>query len=256
MLRLLAEGLAARGIASVRMDKRGIGASRVEGFREGDVTLEDFVDDLERVAAAVMSRGDLGPFVLVGHSEGALISTLLSRRRQPDGLVLVSAPGRPLGEVMQEQLEARLPETLRPVALGLLAQLKAGQLVTDVPRELLPLFRPSVQPFLISALCVNPAEHVKAVDAPVLIVSGEHDLQVTAEDHTQLTAARPEARSVRIAAMNHALRAAPPDPAGNAALYGRADLPLAPGLVDTIAKFISALPNSARPAAAHAACDR
>ena len=44
-LKMLGEGLVAKGIASVRYDKRGIAASAKAGSREDDLRFEHYVDD-------------------------------------------------------------------------------------------------------------------------------------------------------------------------------------------------------------------
>ncbi|MFT5489590.1 MAG: alpha-beta hydrolase superfamily lysophospholipase, partial [Alphaproteobacteria bacterium] len=73
---------------------------------------------------------------------------------------------------------------------------------------------------------------------PNLIVSGGHDLQVTEIDFQRLTAARPGATAIRIPGMNHVLKDAPAARKPNLATYADPNLPLAPGLVDAVTKFI------------------
>jgi uncharacterized protein len=78
------------------------------------------------------------------------------------------------------------------------------------------------------------------VKAPVLIVQGENDLQVSVEDARLLAAAKPDARLVIVPGMNHVLKAAPADRAGNLAAYAEPDRPLAPGLMGAILGFVKA----------------
>jgi pimeloyl-ACP methyl ester carboxylesterase len=103
-LRQLAEALAERGVASLRYDKRGIGRSPVSGLREEDFVLNTFVEDAAAWLNWLQQRGDLGPRIVAGHSEGGLIALLLAKRANISGIVLLATPGRPLGDVLRDQL--------------------------------------------------------------------------------------------------------------------------------------------------------
>jgi len=103
---------------------------------------------------------------------------------------------------------------------------------------LMPLFRPSVQPFLRSEIAMDPAAELARLRVPTLIVSGGHDLQVRATDAQALGQARPDARRFDAPEMNHVLKAAPTGRAEQQAAYSDPQLPLMPGLVDAIASFV------------------
>jgi hypothetical protein len=100
------------------------------------------------------------------------------------------------------------------------------------------LFRPSAQPFLRSMLAIDPAHELHRLTVPVMIVSGGHDLQVGAADAARLARARPDAVRLDVADMNHMLKVAPADRAGQQEAYVNPSLPLAPGLADAIADFV------------------
>ena len=53
--KLLAEGLAAKGITSLRVDKRGIGESRVAETQESDLRFTSYTDDAAAWAADLPS---------------------------------------------------------------------------------------------------------------------------------------------------------------------------------------------------------
>jgi pimeloyl-ACP methyl ester carboxylesterase len=237
-LRLVAEALAQRGIASLRYDKRGIGRSTVAGLREQDMVLGSFVDDAAAWLGWLGERRDLGAPILAGHSEGGLIAILLAKRMPVSGIVLIATPGRRLGDVLREQLQgAGMPAPLLDDARATLAALERGESVANVKPELAPLFRPSVQPFMRSMLAVDPAVELGGLKVPVMIVSGGHDLQVTAADAALLAKARPDAARLDIPDMNHVLKIAPADRAGQQDAYANPNLPLAPGLSDAVAQF-------------------
>ena len=238
--RRLAEGLAAEGVATVRIDKRGIAASAAAGMAEADLRFTHLSDDARAWAAEAARLTGQPCAWLIGHSEGALVA-LEAVKNDDDricGLVLLSGAGRRARVVLEEQLGPQLPEPMRTQAFHALAELEAGRTVADTPPALAGLLRPSVQPYMISWLALDPAALVAGYDGPVMIGQGTTDLQITVTDARALAAADPEAKLVLWEGANHMLRTAPADRAANAATYGNPDLPLAPGVVDDVAAFI------------------
>ncbi|MFG1400775.1 alpha/beta hydrolase [Xanthobacter sediminis] len=245
-LKLLAHGLAARGTATLRIDKRGIAASAAGSGREEDLRFGTYVDDalswLDVLTARARAAGlSPGPVFLIGHSEGALVATLAARRAAVDGLILIAGAGRPACAVVARQLEdAGVPEMLRARSGRICAALERGEPAADVPPELAALYRPSVQPYLMSWLPLDPAAALAQVSVPVLVVQGTHDLQISMADAERLAAARPAARLVPVPGMNHVLKTAPAARDANLATYMNPALPLAAALVPTLADFITA----------------
>jgi pimeloyl-ACP methyl ester carboxylesterase len=226
----LATKLGEHGIGSLRFDKRGVpGSQPVE--READVTMATFADDwLER-------RSDQRPVILVGHSEGGLVALAVAGRRpEIAGLVLVATPGLPPADTLRAQLQT-LEEPLRSQALAIEREIEDGREVETMPDPLLPLFRPSVQPFLRSLFAMRPAEELATLRMPVLVIGGGTDLQVGRADFDALAAAGPDVESRWFNSMNHVLVDAPADRSANLATYWDASLPLTDGLSDAIAEF-------------------
>ncbi|HAD84121.1 MAG TPA: alpha/beta hydrolase [Brevundimonas sp.] len=241
--RLLAEGLAERGVATVRIDKRGIGESAAAGASEAELRFSAYAEDARAWAAEAAAKTGLPCAWLIGHSEGALVD-LAAVAAKPDGggdkvcgLVLLSGAGRPAGVVLREQLNA-LPEPLKTEAYAAVEELEAGRTVADPPASLAALFRPSVQPYLISWLALDPAKLAAAYDGPIFIGQGTTDIQVTVADAEALKTAQPRAELAIWDGVNHVLKVAPAERAANVATYMDPALPLAPGVVEAVADFV------------------
>lgn len=238
-LLLLAHDLGANGIASLRIDKRGVGESAKAAPPEQDLRLTTYVDDAVKWATFLAAQKNIRRVFLLGHSEGALIATLAAEQKPVAGLVLIAGAGRPAPILLREQLAAIGPiGPLQEQAENILKKLEAGQTVADVPPELAALFRPSVQPYLISWFKYDPVRELSKLSIPTLIVQGSNDLQVSITDAQRLVSARQGINYLVVDNMNHVLKTAPADRAGNTRLYAVPDAPLAPGLSSGIAEFV------------------
>ncbi|MGC1332521.1 alpha/beta hydrolase, partial [Pseudomonas sp.] len=170
-----------------------------------------------------------------------LIASLAAPQSGASAVVSIGGSGRPLDEVIREQLKGRLPPDLEMRSWQLLERLKAGQYDTDVPSPLHVIFRPSVQPYLVSLLRQNPAGAFAKVKVPALIVQGRNDIQVGVQDAQALKAAKPDAQLVLIDGMNHVMRIVPNDLKAQVASYNNRDLPLADALGRAVVAFIKTI---------------
>jgi pimeloyl-ACP methyl ester carboxylesterase len=245
--RRIAEGLVAEGIRSVRYDKRGIGESRALVAREDDVILQHFVDDAVTAARDLQARSDVSAVIFIGHSEGALLAILAAAKVKVAGIVLLSGPGRRFDVILGEQIKnlplPRGQEHVRLETLSILETLAKGERVANVSKQNMILFRPSVQPFLISLIPVDPAAEFGRLTVPALIVQGARDVQIRQTDFEALRKARPDARSLLLPEANHVLTRAPADLSDLAAQIKSYDpnAPLVPELVPALAEFIKSV---------------
>ena len=109
-LKLLAEGLAERGIASLRYDKRGIAESAAAAPSEADLRFETYVEDAAAWVGQLHADERFTSVTVIGHSEGSLIGMLAAP--EADAFVSVAGIARPAPEVLRDQLRPQLPPEL------------------------------------------------------------------------------------------------------------------------------------------------
>lgn len=241
--KLLAEGLAGRGIASVRIDKRGMFGSAAAVTDANDVTIPDYAADTRSWIGAIRQRTGAPCVWLLGHSEGGLVA--LATAQEPAGicgLILAASPGRPVGKAIREQLKANPANApLLEQAFVALDALEAGKPVDtkNLHPALVPMFGPQVQKPMMSLLSYDPAALLAKYQGPVLVLQGARDIQVSVEDARALEAARPKTKLALLPDANHVLKAVASDErAANLATYADPALPLAPAVVEAIVNFV------------------
>ena len=237
-LHLLANALAQAGFASLRYDKRGVAASAAAGPAEADLRFDDYVQDAADWVQHCAADPRFSAIAIVGHSEGALIGMRAAARGGVRAFVSIAGAGAPAGETLRHQLRGRLPPDLAAASERILQSLEAGQPAADVPPALNALYRPSVQPYLISYLRVDPVASFAALTVPAALFQGDTDIQITPDDAQRLARARPAAELHVVSGMNHVLKLVPADPARQRASYDDPTLPLAPALTSQLADFL------------------
>lgn len=241
-LKMLAQALAAQGVASLRYDKRGVAQSAGALKAESEIRFDDLIDDASAWVKQLALDPRFAGVGVIGHSEGAAIAAEVARSTPQVGALLsVSGVGTTAVATLRRQLAGKLPPDLAASSDAILNALEQGRTVADVPRPLMPLFRPAVQPYLISRTRHSPTQTIAAVQVPCLIVQGETDIQVTVDDANALAAAQPRCRLALIAGMNHVLKVAPVERVANLQTYGLPDLPLAPGFMEAVQGFLGSV---------------
>ena len=166
-----------------------------------------------------------------------------AREIPADAFVSIAGPGEPLPKLLLRQLEPGLPPDAYKRAQAIILALEHGTLENDVPELLSPVLRPGVQPYLISAFRYDPADEIAKLKMPVLIIQGERDVQVNADDARLLAKASPSPRLMLLPDMNYVFKVVDlPDDI--LAAYSDPKKELDPRLVDTISDFVRQLRRS------------
>ncbi|QUG39939.1 alpha/beta hydrolase [Psychrobacillus sp. INOP01] len=237
-LKMLAEDLAGNGVATIRYDKRGVGKNTSLAGKEEDLRFDQYIDDAAAWVQFAKNDKRFSKVGIIGHSEGSLIGMVASQKVDTDVFISIAGAGRPIDQVLLEQLQAQLPANLMEESTDILEKLKQGEQVKTVSQELQSVFRSSVQPYMISWLKYDPAEQLQKLNGPVLIVNGNLDIQVPVKDAELLHQTKKDSEILIVDKMNHILKEAPADREGNVATYSNPNLPLANGLVDGIVDFL------------------
>ncbi len=260
---VLADYLTRRGIAVLRVDDRGVGGS--SGATRNDTT-EDYATDVEAGVAFLRSQPDIDPQAigLLGHSEGALIATLVAQRDPRIAcLVFLAGPGVPGRDLIVEQtraialasgatqdeaaVRARDQRSILDAAMSASdpAGVKAAVLETVERRGL-----PSPQPGALSALtsawyrfyiAFDPRPALRSIRMPVLALLGSKDVQVTPEQNLSALraalAGNPGAEVRVLDGLNHGFQTAQ---GGSPSEYASIEETMSPVALATIGAWISA----------------
>lgn len=237
-LKMLAEALAGAGYASVRYDKRGIGQSVAAAVDETALRLDTYVDDAAAWVGQLERSGRFPAVVIAGHSEGSLIGMLAAQRADVASFISLAGSADGLGTLLRKQLASQLPPALAAENERILQSIERGATTADVPAPLLALYRPSVQPYLISSVRYVPAREIGKLKVPVLLVQGTTDLQVGVDQVRALQAAKPDACLALLPGMNHLLKEVPADMAAQQRSYGDPALPLHHALPAALESFL------------------
>lgn len=238
-LKMLAEGLAAKGIASLRYDKRGIGKSQAAIMSEEELRFEHYIDDAAAWADMLSADKRFSTIAIAGHSEGSLIGMVAAQKSTAvEAYISIAGCGRPAHEVIEEQLNPQ-PEQVRNEAATINRELLQGRIVEDVPNYLAALYRKSVQPYLISWFRYNPAKEIAKLKIPVLILQGDKDIQVGVKEAERLYLARMLSSFYIIEGMNHVLKHCEGnDMLSQLEAYQSPTIPIKQELIEHIARFL------------------
>lgn len=234
-LKKLALELAENGIASYRYDKRILQAQRLN-IQEKDMRFDDFVTDAISVLDHFQDNEKFEKTVVLGHSQGSLVGMLAAKDRA-DGFISIAGVSQPIDSILTTQIANQMPG-LKTNVQQTFKEMRANGSSSSYNPMLESIFRPSVQPFILSWMKYNPQAELAKLEIPVLLINGSNDLQVDEEEARRLHEANPEADLVILENMNHILRRIDGDDLENSKSYNEASLPLHPELVPKIVEFV------------------
>ena len=184
------------------------------------------------------SQKKYSKIIIAGHSEGSLIG-MVAALNNADGYISIAGAGRPIDEVLLEQLTKQSPSIKEEAQKGL-ASLKQGKTFENKNPMLSSLFRESVQPYMISWIKYNPKVEIVKLSIPILVLNGTKDIQVSPSDAELLHAANPKSELQIIENMNHIFKEIKID-SDNQKSYNNPNLPVIPELFSSITQFINSI---------------
>lgn len=239
-LKYLAEDLIEANLPSLRIDKRGVGKSAKAMTKEEDLTFDMYVEDVVEWGNFLLKDDRFNQIIIAGHSEGSLIGMIAAQKVPVKAYISLAGSGTSADTIISKQM-ATQPEMLTKEVERVFSKLRQGDTVGDVNILLYSLFRPSIQPYMISWIKYHPAKEIAKLDIPILIVQGNTDIQISVDDAKSLNNANKSSTLVIIDQMNHVFKDAPIDRAANIAAYTNPELKNVPLLASEIIKFISEL---------------
>ena len=204
VFRDIAEGLASRGIAVLRYDKRTL--TYAEKMGEAAFTLEqETVEDAVRAIGVMRSQPEVAAnrIYLLGHSLGGYAAPRIAAKDgKLAGLIFFAANARPIEDVALDQYEyvAHLDGNPSPQVQQRLDALKAevGKVKALEPGKPPPqvlLGLPGA--YVLDLKGYDPAQQAKRLTIPMLFLQGGRDFQITSKDLEAWKAALASRRNVQ-----------------------------------------------------------
>ena len=230
-LKMLAQGLYDNNIASLRFDKRGVAGS-LSAYKS-ELRFEDYINDVEQWTKVLKNDSRFSSVIILGHSEGSLIGMIAAQKGMVEKYISMAGPGVTMQATLRRQL-ADQPPYILSMSLPIIEELEKGKTVDSIPPLINALFRPSIQPYLISCFKYDPAIEITKVKCPILIIQGTTDIQIPVNEAEILASANSNSQLVIIEGMNHILKEAEAHRLLNLQTYGDPNLELKQGLIESI----------------------
>lgn len=244
-LKMIGDALFYKGIASLSFDKSGIGESRGNLKNEANLRFEDYINDVRLWVDLLSEDKRFSDIVIIGHSEGSLIGMAASKNNPKVAkYVSIAGAGEKAGNILRKQLGKQLtgqPQSVMDMIFSYIDKLEKGETIDNVPLSLNSLFRPSVQPYMISWLKYDPQHEISKLTIPILILQGTTDIQVSTDQAELLANANTKSKKVIIENMNHVLKDCESTDMTTQlnSTYNNPSLPINKQLTEEISNFIN-----------------
>lgn len=173
---VIADYLARHGIASLRYDDRGYGASTGLGMI---ATTQDFARDAEAAISFARSLGEFSSVGLLGHSEGAAIGFILGAKGIPDFVISMAGPGLDGKTIFLQQLYRQ-------------EQVPQGEQAEKMFKRAMEM-KQMKSMWMRYFVTYDPKADIASTRCPVLLLQGEKDQQVYCRSNMEaLRAALPK----------------------------------------------------------------
>ncbi len=200
--RQMADSLARRGIAVLRMDDRGTGAS---GGSFKGATSADFAEDVRAGLAYLRTRPEIRADRLgvLGHSEGAVIAPMVAVKEPTlRALVLLAGVAEPARSALHFQIQNGYEHNTK------LTPAERDSLIAAIPAKIDAMM--AADPWMNFFLTYDPAATMRHLRIPVLILSGSRDQQAAPAQVALMAAAFKAAGNTNVTArvlpdLNHLL---------------------------------------------------
>ena len=257
-LKAVAGWLAQAGVASLRYDKLGSGATGLGRYATDPAAIDvaAFAGEARDALSYLASRPGIDPdrLSVYGHSEGGLFALQLATQATAPAVRavgLLEPLSRRYLDLISRQIHDQVAaataagsmtaadgDRLLQALTAAIAQLRAsGTVPADLPAALATVFNPSSLTFLQQMDTIDPVELARTLPAafPVLLTCSDADIQISCEDVDQLATGLTTTRLdlVKLTGVSHVLKQ---DPSRSPANYGAA-LPFSPRLGDALVAF-------------------
>ena len=264
LLLVLADHLTRQGVAVLRFDERGVGAST--GSME-EATTKDLARDVEAGVALLANRPevDTDRIGVYGHSEGGWIAPMVANRfEEVDFLVLVAPAGVPGSEIVVEQtvrmaeaqgadpaaldsirsFRSRLMEAITPEADSATIARRLQRIVQNAggsSSTAQSLVQGYTSPWFRYFATYDPAPMYRSVDVPVLALFGSKDLQVPPAQNLEPVRSAlqasdsPDVTVKELEGLNHLMQ---PADTGLPGEYRQIETTMAPEAMEAIAEWV------------------
>lgn len=183
----LAWGLAKQGIASFRYDKvTYVYGEEVAADKEFTV-YDETVNDAVKAAALLKKQEGVSKVYILGHSQGAMMMGAIAQGAEPDGCIMMAGPTGNFAEMMERQYQ--FIESLNTDATDeekayyekAYAEIDKMKMLETLPEDTTVMGMSL--PYLQSILGYDTVGEAQKINAPVLVLQGEEDYQVTMDDY-------------------------------------------------------------------------